>query len=181
MDGIIIEDRKFLLCLTGSQIETGIERIAREIYRDLEGADVLFLVVLNGAFMFAADLLRRIHIQAQVSFIRASSYKGMTSSGEVRLVMDPEAQLVNKVLVIIEDIVDTGLTLKSILDRVKEYHPASVKTAALLFKPGSYRMTIKPDYIGFHIPSRFVVGYGLDYKGFGRNLKDLYMLQETVL
>lgn len=179
MDSIIIENKTFLCYLKKSQIDIEVERIAGEINRHLEGMDVIFMVVLNGAFMFAADLLRRIDFLAQLSFIRASSYAGITSSGEVQILKGHEEKLENKVVVIIEDILDTGLTLKCILEHLRELNPSMVKTASLLFKPESYKMHVEPDYVGFRIPSRFVVGYGLDYNGYGRNLADLYMLQDS--
>lgn len=154
-----------------------VKHIAERINKDLSGEEVVFLVVLNGAFMFAADLLRYINLPVKVSFIKIASYEGMSSTGKVNALIGLQEKLENNVVVVIEDIVDTGLTLKDILDQLKELNPKSIKTAALLFKPESYKMDVEPDYIGFRIPSRFVVGYGLDYYGFGRNLSGLYVVQ----
>ncbi len=154
-----------------------VKHMAERINRELAGQEVVFLVVLNGAFMFASDLLRYIKLPVKVSFIKIASYEGMASTGKVDALIGLQERLENNVVVVIEDIVDTGLTLKTILDRLKELNPKGIKTAALLFKPESYKMDVEPDYIGFRIPSRFVVGYGLDYYGFGRNLSGLYVIQ----
>ncbi|MBN2481558.1 MAG: hypoxanthine phosphoribosyltransferase [Bacteroidales bacterium] len=176
---IIIENKKFLRYLTSKQIEVEVKRIAGKINKDMDGMQVVFLVVLTGAFMFAADLLRRINFQAQVSLVRASSYKGMVTPGKVQIMMCTEEKLENKVVVVIEDIIDTGLTLKSILGKLEALNPGMVKTVALLFKPDSYKMDVEPDYVGFSIPGRFVGGYGLDYKGYGRNLAEIYLLEDA--
>ena len=172
---MIIGDKEFSLYLTSEMIQDAIRRMATEINRDLAGREVVFLVVLKGAFMFAADLLRRIDQPLQVSFVRISSYHGMKTTGNVVFQDAPEEVKRHKTVVIVEDILDSGLTLRALLDHMKGWEPDQVRVAALLFKPEAYRFDIKPDYAGFHIPNHFVVGYGLDYMGFGRNLPDLYM------
>lgn len=172
---MIIGDKEFSLYLTSKKIQDAIKRMATEINRDLAGREVVFLVVLKGAFMFAADLLRQVDLPLQVSFVRVSSYEGMETTGNVIFQDEPEEVKGHKTVVIVEDILDSGLTLQALLDHMIGLEPDQVRVATLLFKPEAYRSDIKPDYAGFHIPNHFVVGYGLDYLGFGRNLPDLYM------
>jgi hypoxanthine phosphoribosyltransferase len=175
---MIIGDKEFSLYLDKKKIQVEVKRMATEISRDLAGKEAVFLVVLKGGFMFAADLLRQLSLPLQVSFIRASSYKGMKNTGKVLVRDKPEEISGHKTVVIVEDILDSGLTLQVLLDLMKEWKVSQVKVATLLFKTEAYGLDVKPDYTGFHIPNHFVVGYGLDYMGFGRNLPDLYMHQD---
>lgn len=177
LENIQICDKIFSPYLNAEQIKDVVKHIADRINSDFKRQEVVFLVVLNGAFMFAADLLRYIILPVKVSFIKIATYEGVSSTGKVNVLIGLQEKLENNVVLIIEDIVDTGFTLKVIMDRLKELNPKSIKTAALLFKSESYKMGVEPDYIGFRIPRRFVVGYGLDYCGFGRNLPGLYMIQ----
>lgn len=139
----------------------------------------LFLCVLNGAFVFAADLTRAFAEPCEVAFVRLSSYKGTASTGEVTTVLDVDIPLDSRHVVIVEDIVDTGRTLHFFLEKLKDSGAASVSLAALLFKPSALQFGVKIDYLGFEIPEKFVVGYGLDYDGLCRNLPDIYQLAET--
>ena len=175
---ITILDKTFTRLLTSCEIGSAIQEMAGKMNKDLNDEEVVFLVVLNGAFMFAADLLREIIFQPQVSFIRLASYEGISSTGEVRTLIGLQEDLEKKVVVVIEDIIDSGLTIENIHDQLKPHRPQMVSSATLLFKPESYRLNIEPDYVGFRIPSRFVIGYGLDYNGFGRNLADIYIESE---
>ena len=174
---MIIGDKAFSLYLTRKEIQVEVKRMATEISRDLAGQETIFLVVLKGGFMFAADLLRQVNLPLQVSFIGASSYKGMKTTGKVLIRDKPEEVSGNRTVVVVEDILESGLTLEALLDLVKGWKVDQVKVATLLFKPEAYRLDVKPDYTGFQIPNHFVVGYGLDYLGFGRNLPDLYIHQ----
>jgi hypoxanthine phosphoribosyltransferase len=143
---------------------------------ELAGKEVVFLGILNGAFLFAADLFRRINFPARISFIKLASYQGTTSQGLIKELIGWNEDIKNKTIVVIEDIVDTGNTLERIVDELQIRKAAEVKIAALLYKPDAYTKNIPLDYIGFEIPDNFVVGYGLDYDGFGRNLPAVYTL-----
>jgi len=145
---------------------------------DLKNEDVVFVGILNGAFMFASDLLRKISFNSQVSFVKLTSYHGTASTGKVKRLIGINEPLKDKTVVIIEDIVDTGNTIESIIDQIKGFMPRQVYVATLLLKPELYQKEIKLDYVGFKIANDFVVGYGLDYNGYGRNLRSLYKLEE---
>jgi hypoxanthine phosphoribosyltransferase len=134
----------------------------------------LFIAILNGAFIFAADLFKHITLEAEICFIKLASYKGVKSTGKVITAIGLDVDLYNRHLVIIEDIVDTGKTLAQFLPQLQHHHPASLKIASLLYKPDAMKHSIKIDYLGFTIPDKFVIGYGLDYDGLGRNIKEIY-------
>ncbi len=144
--------------------------------KDLKGKDPLFIVILNGAFVFAADLLKNININCQISFLKVASYHGTTSTGTIRDLIGIDEDLKGKTLVVVEDIVDTGLTLEHISKLLKKHKPAEIKIATFLFKPEAYKKKLTIDYIGMKIPNEFIIGYGLDYNGYARNLKDIYVL-----
>lgn len=167
------------------QFETYIQRIAiaervaamaMQLNEDYAGLNPLFLGILNGSFIFAADLFRGITIPAEISFIKLASYKGTTSTGNIITAIGLEENLTGRHVVIVEDIVDTGRTLHSFLPQILQQQPASLKIACFLSKPDARACDVEPDYTGFEIPDNFVVGYGLDYDGMGRNLPDLYTL-----
>ena len=175
---IRLKDKWFRLCIHEEQILERIRKIAYEINKDLEGKEVMFVVILNGAFMFAADLLREIHIPScQMSFLKLSSYEGMQSTGQVKELLGVEENLEGKTVVVVEDIVDSGVTLETIVTTLEKHHPAEILISALLLKPEAYQYKRHIDYVGFEIPNDFVVGYGLDYDGYGRNLRDIYQLK----
>ncbi len=157
-------------------IASRVEKLAAQINTDLAGRDAVFLGILNGAFVFAADLLRQIDLKARVSFVKLASYEGTSSSGSIKELIGWNEDVKNLLVVIVEDIVDTGATLESIVDELVIRKVAEIKIAALLFKPAAYTRDIPIDYIGFKIPNDFVIGYGLDYNGFGRNLPSIYTL-----
>jgi hypoxanthine phosphoribosyltransferase len=176
MKEIRIHDKKFREFLTEEMIQKRVAEIARQINSDLAGKEVVFLGILNGAFLFAADLFRRIDFPARISFIKLASYQGTTSQGLIKELIGWNEDINNKIIVVIEDIVDTGNTLERIVDELVIRKAAEIRIAAMLYKPAAYTKDIHLDYIGFEIPNDFVVGFGLDYDGFGRNLPSVYSL-----
>lgn len=176
MQEIRIHDKNFGPFLSEEEIQKSISVLAERIKNDYSGKQPVFIVVLNGAFLFAADLFKKFNGDAEVSFIRVSSYAGTSSTGQVKEILGFDEQLKGRDLLIVEDIVDTGITLEILIEKAKEIRPASVKTAALLFKPEACIKNVKPDYIGFEVANDFLVGYGLDYNGLGRNLNSIYKL-----
>ena len=179
MKTVSLLDRKFKMCINRSQVRNSIEQIAERINSDYEGKEILFVAVLNGSFMFAAELVRRIKPLCRISFVKVASYKGDTSDGIIRELIGLKEDLNGKHVILVEDIVDTGFTLDHIMKQVKStYKPASIAVATLFFKPQSYRKSIVVDYVGIEIPNDFVVGWGLDYNGYGRNFEDIYAIVE---
>jgi hypoxanthine phosphoribosyltransferase len=176
MSTIKVHDKEFIPYLTSTQIAEQVSRVAAEINRDYEGKKPLFIAILNGAFIFAADLFKQVSIDAEIAFIKLASYKGVKSTGKVITAIGLDAELYGRHVIILEDIVDTGKTLFQFLPQLEHQHPASLKIAALLHKPEAMIHPIKIDYLGFTIPNKFVVGYGLDYDGLGRNTKEIYQL-----
>jgi hypoxanthine phosphoribosyltransferase len=176
MKEIRILDKKFREFLTEKVIQQRIEELARQLNDDLAGKEVVFLGILNGAFLFAADLFRRIDFPARISFIKLASYQGTSSQGLIKELIGWNEDIKNKTIVIVEDIVDSGNTLERIVDELVIRKASEIRIAAMLFKPAAYTKNIPLDYIGFEIPNDFVVGYGLDYDGFGRNLSSVYSL-----
>jgi hypoxanthine phosphoribosyltransferase len=176
MKEIRILDKKFREFISEKAIHDRIEELARQLNNDLAGKDVVFLGILNGAFLFAADLFRLIDLEVRISFVKLASYEGTSSSGSIKELIGWNEEIKNKTIVVIEDIVDTGITLDRIVDELVIRKASEIKVAALLYKPASYTKDIPVDYVGFEIPNDFVVGYGLDYNGFGRNLPSVYTL-----
>ena len=176
MKEIRILDKDFRELLSEKVIQQRIEELAGQINNGLKGKEVVFLGILNGAFLFAADLFRRINFPARISFVKLASYQGTSSSGTIKELIGWNEDIKNKTIVVVEDIVDTGNTLERIVDELVIRKAFEVRIAAMLFKPAAYTKNIQLDYIGFEIPNDFVVGYGLDYDGFGRNLPSVYTL-----
>jgi hypoxanthine phosphoribosyltransferase len=176
MNEIHILDKNFRRFIPEEDIKYRIKELARQINSDLSGRDVIFLGILNGAFLFAADLFRLIEFPAKISFVKFSSYRGTSSSGEIKELIGWNDDIQNKTIVIIEDIVDTGNTIERIVGDLLIRKAMEVRIAALFFKPSAYRKNIGIDYKGFEIPDDFIVGYGLDYEGYGRNLTSVYTL-----
>src|SRR5664279_2695760 len=176
MKEIQILDKKFSEYLTEKVIQQRIEELAKQVNSELAGKEVVFLGILNGAFLFAADLFRRIDFPARISFVKLASYQGTRSSGSIKELIGWNEDINNKTIVVVEDIVDTGNTLERIVDELVIRKAADIKIAAMLYKPAAYTKKIPLDYIGFEIPNDFVVGFGLDYDGFGRNLPSVYTL-----
>lgn len=160
------------------KIQARILELAREITEQYRGRRPLLVCVLNGAFPFAAELFLNIDTDAEISFIRLKSYEGTSSTGTVKEIMGLHDDIEGRPVILVEDIVDTGHTIKNLLDTVKAKNPAEVKIATLLFKPESLQCDVKPDYVGFAIPPKFIIGFGLDLDGLARNLQDIYVLKE---
>jgi hypoxanthine phosphoribosyltransferase len=176
MKEIRILDKNFREMITEKAIRKRIGEMASQMNEDLKGKDVVFLGILNGAFLFAADLFRRLEIPAKISFVKLASYEGTKSSGSIKELIGWNEDIRNKTVVVIEDIVDTGHTLERIMAELVMRKALEIRIAAALYKPGAYKSNIPLDYIGFEIPNDFVVGYGLDYDGYGRNLPAVYTL-----
>lgn len=173
---IKVHDKSFETYLAEDQIQQRIKELAAAINADYAGKRPLFIAILNGSFMFAADLFKQVNIDAELCFIKLASYKGMKSSGNVVTSIGLEDDLFGKDVVIVEDIVDTGKTLHNFLPKLMHQQPKSLKIASLLHKSEATEYPLTIDYVGFDIPNKFVVGYGLDYDGLGRNLKEIYQL-----
>ena len=176
MDVIKVHDKTFETYLSEDTILKRVKEMAVVINNDYAGRRPLFIVILNGSFMFAADVFKYLTIEAEICFIKLASYKGMKSSGKVVTSIGLEEDLFGKEVIILEDIVDTGKTLHNFLPKLIHQQPKSLKIAALLHKPEATEYPLTLDYVGFVIPNKFVVGYGLDYDGLGRNLKEIYQL-----
>jgi hypoxanthine phosphoribosyltransferase len=176
MATIRVHDKTFETYLNEETIRTRVKEIAEALNKDYAGRCPLFIAILNGSFMFASDLFKYLTIDAEICFIKLASYKGMKSTGNVVTTIGLDDDLFGKDVVIIEDIVDTGKTLYNFLPKLEHQQPASIKLVALLHKPGATKFPLTIDYTGFSIPEKFVVGYGLDYDGLGRNLKEIYQL-----
>jgi len=176
MKEVQILDKKFGEFIPEHKIQEKIHELAAQINKDFSGKEVIFVGILNGAFMFASDLFKRIELKAQITFIKLASYTGTSSSGDIKELIGWNEDLKNKSVIIIEDIVDTGVTLEHTINNLIIRNVREIKIATLLFKPASFKKLIHIDYIGFEIPNDFVVGYGLDYDGLGRNLPSVYKI-----
>jgi hypoxanthine phosphoribosyltransferase len=177
-DMIQVLDKVFKPYLSKEDIQKHINRLADELAMEYAGKNPLFISVLNGSFMFASDLFKAIRFNAEICFIKLASYKGTKSSGNVVSVIGLDMSLKDRHVIVLEDIVDTGRTLSHFLPELENQQPASLKLCVLLHKPEATVFPVPLDYIGFTIPNRFVVGYGLDYDGYGRNIPEIYQLAE---
>lgn len=171
-----LNDKYFEKFILSSELQSKISGIAAQINTELEGKKPVFIVVLNGAFIFASDLIKRITLDCEIAFVKLSSYQGTRSSGVVQQIIGLDLDLKGRTIVVVEDIIDTGLTLDSFLKTLAQMEPADVKVAACLIKPEAFKERFPVDYICFSIPNEFVVGYGLDYDGLGRNSEDIYKI-----
>lgn len=176
MNKITVLDKTFEPYITATDIDKEIKRLADEINKDYKGLKPLFIAVLNGSFMFASDLFKEINIDAEICFIKLASYKGTKSTGNVITSIGLDMPIIGRHIILVEDIVDTGKTLSEFLPQIQQSQPASLKIASLLHKPEALKHDIKIDYLGFNVPNKFLLGYGLDYDGFGRNLREIYSL-----
>ena len=178
METIKINDKRFKISIPEAEIQNRIKTVAAQISKDMEGKNPLFLGVLNGAFMFAADLMRAMTIPCEISFVKLASYQGTTSTGKIKEVIGINENLSGRTVVIVEDIVESGATMKRMIEQLGTRNPASVHICTLFFKPDKLKEDLKLDYVAFRIPDDFIVGYGLDYDQGGRGLKDIYTIVE---
>ncbi|MBL7925892.1 MAG: hypoxanthine phosphoribosyltransferase [Bacteroidia bacterium] len=179
MQEVTIHDKTFEVLIAANDIQQRVAQIAADINENYAEKKPLFLGVLNGAFLFAADLFKNISVPCEISFIRVSSYQGTQSSGKVKSLIGLNMDINNRHIIVIEDIVDTGDTMQYLLAELAQKNPASVKLATMVFKPEALKHPLQPDFIGFTVPPDFLVGYGLDYDGLGRNLNDIFILKNN--
>ncbi|MEJ8818091.1 hypoxanthine phosphoribosyltransferase [Lacibacter sp. H407] len=178
-DIIKVHDKYFVPYMTEVTVLERIAQLAEQIDKDYAGKKPLFIAILNGSFMFASDLFKYISIEAEICFIKLASYKGTKSTGQVITAIGLDTDIVDRHVVVLEDIIDTGKTMSEFLPQLQNQQPASLKIAALLHKPEATAYPITIDYLGFSVPDKFLLGYGLDYDGLGRNLKEIYQLTES--
>lgn len=176
MDRIRLKDKEFELFIPEEEIKDAIAKVAERIREDVKGTNPLFVGILNGAFMFTAELMRQLNEPYEITFARYSSYKGTSTTGVVREIMPVQADVKGRTLIMIEDIIDTGFTMQYVMDKLRKDGAADVKLATMLFKLDSLRCNLRPDYIGIRIPSDFIVGYGLDYDEMGRAYRNIYKI-----
>lgn len=181
MDSITLHDKRFKVCMTAAQIDEAVGKVAQQLNNDLKDTDTpIFLSVLNGSFMFTADLMRKIDIKSDVVFIKLASYDGTSSTGSIKQIMGLTNSVEGRSVVIVEDIVETGNTIEEMYRILNNAGAADIKICTLLFKPAAYKKDIKIDYAALQIPNDFIVGYGLDYNQLGRQYKDIYVLDEQL-
>lgn len=173
-----IKDRDFKPFITEAELDGIVRRLAADISRDYQDSNLLACPILTGAYMFAADLLRRLTVPCEVSFVRYVSYSGMSSTGEVKCALPFPSDIEGRDVLIVEDVIDTGLSMQHMLAAVKELRPRSVKVCALFFKPNAFNGDYKVDYVGRNIGDEFIVGYGMDYDEQGRTLPEVMVVEE---
>ncbi len=178
MKQICYKGLKFEPYIENQTIKNRIKELGAQITKDCQGTVPLFVCVLNGAFPFAADLIREVEIDAEIAFIRLKSYEGTGSTGQVKEVLGLTDNLEGRTVIVVEDIVDTGRTIHKLTADLMKQNPAQLKIATLLFKPQALQCDVNPDYVGFEIPSKFIIGFGLDLDGIARNLPDIWVLSE---
>lgn len=177
---IQVLDKTFAVSISAEELEKEVKRVASEINRDFAGSQPVFLSVLNGSFIFAADLMREVELPCEISFVKLASYQGTNTTGNIREVIGLNIDITGRPVIIVEDIVDTGLTMAHMLETLKRQNPASIDICTLLLKPTKLQVKLDVRYCCKQIPDDFVVGYGLDYNGFGRNTKDVYTIIQNV-
>ena len=178
MSIVKLKDKSFKISITEAEIKERIKVVAQQMSKDLEGKNPLLLGVLNGSFIFAADLMREMTIPCEISFVKLASYQGTTSTGKIKEVFGINEDLTNRTVIIVEDIVESGLTMKQMIESLGTRNPASIHICTLFFKPCKLKEKINPEYVAFSIPDDFILGYGLDYDQQGRGLKDVYTIIE---
>lgn len=178
MSIVKIKDKMFETSIPEAEIKSRVKALAEQISRDMEGRNPLLLAVLNGSFIFAADLMREMTIPCEISFVKLASYEGTTSTGKIKEVIGINEDLTNRTVIIVEDIVESGLTMKRMIESLGTRNPESVHICTLLLKPERLKTQLDIEYVAFKIPNDFILGYGLDYDQQGRNLKDIYTIKE---
>ncbi|MDT8401881.1 MAG: hypoxanthine phosphoribosyltransferase [Bacteroidales bacterium] len=176
MNKLKIRNKIFEVYLEEKEILAKVSELAQQIENDYRGKEILFISILNGSFVFTADLLRNIDMNVKLSFMKLTSYEGLASTGNVRRLIGVNEDIKNKTVIILEDIIDTGKTLDGIIEDLYDKGTKEIRVAALLLKPDAYTGSYKIDYLGFEIPNDFVIGYGLDWDGLGRNLRSIYRI-----
>lgn len=180
MEKVKVLDKVFKKTITERQIYNRVQEIASQMNKDLEGKEPLFVCILNGAFMFASDLFKEITVKnASITFFRLSSYKGTETTGKVKQILGFTEDLKDRTVVVIEDIVDTGITIENTVQQIAKHEPKEVRIATFIYKPNSCVRDITLDYVGFEMPNDFIVGYGLDYDAMGRNFPAIYSLDDA--
>jgi hypoxanthine phosphoribosyltransferase len=179
MSRIKVHDKEFEIYIPQDQIERAIKKVADQINRDYAGKNPLFLIVLNGAFMFAAELFKNVEIECEISFVKLSSYSGTSSTSVVRELIGLDHSIAGRNVVLVEDIIDSGLTMLFTIEKLKKLQANDVKIATMLFKPKAFQYSFPIDYVGLEIPNDFIIGYGLDYNEHARNLPDIYKIVST--
>lgn len=177
MKSVKVRDKEFDLFIPESEILGAIDKMADLMNKELDGKEPLFVCILNGAFMFASELLKRLTIPCEISFVRMASYQGTKSTGKIKEIYGLEEDIKGRTVVILEDIVDTGHTMSLIIDQLNCEEPKELRIATLLFKPAALKNQVKLDYVALEIPNDFIVGFGLDYDGYGRNLPHIYKIK----
>lgn len=177
MSTIQVLDKEFVTSIPANEIHEKVKDVAKQINADYEGETPLFLVVLNGAFVFAADLMREISLPSEVSFVKLASYEGTSSTGTVREVIGLNTDITNRPVIIVEDIVESGITMAHMIETLKKQNPKSIDICTMLLKPEKLEVKLNIRYVAMEIPNDFILGYGLDYNGLGRGLKDIYTIK----
>lgn len=178
MSVIQIKDKRFETFISEERILEEVTRVAKEISCDLQGSSPLFVSVLNGSFMFTADLMKRLDMPCEISFVKLASYEGTSSTGKVKELVGLNEDIAGRTIVIVEDIVDTGITMKRLIETLRARNPKEIRIATLLLKPDKLQVELDVHYVAMRIPNDFIVGYGLDYDGFGRNYRDIYKVTD---
>lgn len=178
MDTIQIKDKRFRTFITENEILKQVARVADEINRDLADENPLFVSVLNGSFMFTSDLMKHLNMPCELSFVKLASYEGTSSTGKVKELVGLNNDITGRTVVIVEDIVDTGFTMERLIETLRQRNPKDIRIATLLVKPDKLQVKLDIHYVGMNIPNDFIVGYGLDYDGLGRNYRDIYTVVE---
>jgi hypoxanthine phosphoribosyltransferase len=176
MGNIVLHGHTFKVKITSAEIQKAVADVARQMNTDLKGKKPLFLAVLNGAFIFAADLMKKVTVESEISFVKLASYQGSTSSGTMKSLIGINEDIKGRTVVILEDVVDSGETITNVLNQLKDLGAAEIKIATLLFKPDAYTKEVHIDYAAIVVPTDFLVGYGMDYNRLGRNLADIYVM-----
>jgi hypoxanthine phosphoribosyltransferase len=177
MENIQILDKSFKIYLTEKDITNRVAELAHQINVTHKGEEIVVVGILNGCFMFASDLFKQLDLQCRISLLKLASYQGTQSTGKIRQLIGLNEDIKEKTVIILEDIIDTGITMEHIINQLNAYNPSDIKIATLLFKPEAFQKDFPIDYTGFEIPDKFIVGYGLDYNGLGRNLRQIYQIK----